>query len=207
VGAQFQVASADGSLAYYTAAGSLYRYRAQTQAVEEIASAVLGVLGASADGKSVYYQDSAGLWLWREGSVTALATGPDAAASSDFPPSTGTSRVTADGSKLAFLSQAPLIDADNTDAETGLPDTELYLFDLEASPPLICVSCNPTGERPRGSALIPGALINGTTTVYRPRVLSADGRRLFFESEDSLAAADTDSRPDVYQWERGGEGD
>jgi len=62
----------------------------------------------------------------------------------------------------------------------------------------------PTG--PAGSASIPGALVNGTTTAYRPRALSADGRRVFFDSEDSLVGGDTNSRPDVYEWEAFGAG-
>jgi hypothetical protein len=41
---------------------------------------------------------------------------------------------------------------------------------------------------------------------YRPRSLSADGSRLFFESADALLAADTDKAQDVYQWQAKGSG-
>ena len=109
-----------------------------------------------------------------------------------------------------FLTAAEIPPFDNIDANTGEPDTEVY---LEGPPPgggpsrLVCVSCNPTGERPEGSATIPGALVNGSTAVYEPRVLSASGNRVFFESADDLALNDTNSRPDVYEWEAAGEGD
>lgn len=165
---------------------------------------VVGVLGASASADVVYYQDAAGLKRWQGGVTTTIAAGPDAAAPSNWPASTGTARVSADGQVLAFLSRAPL-GYDNTDAETGLPDTEVYVYEA-ATGALTCASCNPTGERPSGSSTIPGALVNGTTVVYRPRALSADGRRLFFDSADRLSGADTNSRADVYEWEASGEG-
>jgi len=166
---------------------------------------VVGVLGASASVDVVYYQDAAGLKRWQSGVTTTIVAGPDAAAPSNWPASTGTARVSADGEHLAFLSAAAIPPFDNTDADTGLPDTEVYLYDAAADS-LLCVSCNPTGERPAGSASIPGALVNGTTTAYRPRALSADGRRVFFDSEDSLVGGDTNSRPDVYEWEAFGAG-
>ncbi len=57
-----------------------------------------GVLGTSADGQVVYYQDATGLFVQREGaSATEIAPGPEAAQPSDYPPATGTSRVSADG--------------------------------------------------------------------------------------------------------------
>ncbi|HEX5983973.1 MAG TPA: hypothetical protein VFY69_07190, partial [Solirubrobacterales bacterium] len=68
-----------------------------------------------------------------------------------------------------------------------------------------------------GPSTIPGAIANGTapgsTFVYKPRVLSANGRRVFFDSADALVVGDSNSRPgtgagiaDVYEWEAGGEG-
>lgn len=206
--AEFQLASNDGSVAFFLKAQHLYRYATQTEAASDLtpAGGVTGVLGASADGAWVYYQDGGGLQLWHSGTSTQVAAGAGAAAPSDFPPATGTSRVSQDGGHLAFLSSAELTGYDNTDAESGLPDTELYLYDAGAGS-LTCASCNPTGERPRGSSTIPGAETNGTTTAYKPRVLSTDGRRLFFTSADRLVIADTDSRPDAYQWEAQGSGD
>jgi hypothetical protein len=206
--AGFETASADGSVAFLTVSGHLYRYLAATNTATDItpSGGVVGVLGASADGNQVYFQDSSGLELWDGGATRLVAAGANASLPSDYPPATGTARVSSDGRHLAFLSGAELDGHDNLDAGTGLPDSELYLYDSSGAGALICASCNPTGERPRGSASIPGAEVNGSTTLYRPRVLSADSRRLFFDSGDRLVVADTNSRPDVYQWEAQGEG-
>jgi len=122
----------------------------------------------------------------------------------------GTARVFADGTKLLFVSEARLTGFDNTDLNTGKADSEAYLYDASAAS-LTCVSCNPTNERPIGAATIPGAIANGTapgsTQAYKPRALSANGRRVFFDSADALAPTDTNSAtPDAYQWEAQGEG-
>lgn len=204
-GAVFQANSADSRFTFYTESSELYRYSADAEASTPIAAGVVGVLAVSADGSRVFYQDGSGLELWNEGAVHQIAAGGEATLPSDYPPATATVRLGAEGGVLAFLSAAAIGDYDNTDAETGLPDTEVYLYDTEAES-LLCASCNPSGERPGGSASIPGALVNGTTTAYRPRALSADGRRLFFESTDALVDGDTNSSTDVYEWEAAGEG-
>ena len=76
---------------------------------------------------------------------------------------------------------------------------------------LTCVSCNPTGERPEGSASIPGAVANGEGRRRHPGLqaagAAADGSRVFFESDDSLSPQDTNGRADVYEWEAAGAGD
>jgi hypothetical protein len=204
--AAFQVASADGAFAFYaTSGGALYRYSAQDGSRVQVAPAVDGVLGASAGGSVVYYQTPAGLYRWSGGTVTEVAAGADAAAEGNWPPATGTARVSADGSALAFLSAAPLTGYDNTDQSTGQPDTQLFLWRAGAG--LVCVSCNPTNQRPIGPSSIPGAVANGSNRIYKPRSLVAGGRRLFFESDDSLVLSDTNVARDVYEWEAQGEGD
>jgi WD40-like Beta Propeller Repeat len=68
-----------------------------------------------------------------------------------------TARVSPDGNYLAFMSNRPLTGYDNTDVYEeeveGKPvrhaDEEVFLFDYGAES-LTCVSCNPTGARPRG---------------------------------------------------------
>lgn len=206
-GAVFQAGSADGRIVVYTESGHLYRYDETGELATDLtpAGGVAGVLAVSADGAYVYYQDASGLQAWHQGGVHQIAAGGGVTVPSDHPPATATARLSADGTVLAFLSTASLGGFDNVDADTGLPDVEVYRYD-DISGSLLCASCNPTGERPAGSASIPGALVNGTTTAYRPRALSADGRRLFFDSGDSLVPGDTDSSPDVYQWEAPGTG-
>jgi hypothetical protein len=207
VGAAFQADSADSRFIFYIESGKLYRYDADSQAATDLTPSgdVVGVLAVAPDGSRAYYQDGSGLELWHEGAVRQIAPGSDATLASDYPPATATVRIGAGGRVIAFLSAASIGGYDNTDVATGLPDTEVYLYESESGA-LVCASCNPTGERPRGSASIPGALVNGTTTAYRPRALSADGRRLFFESAEALVDTDTDSSIDVYEWEAPGEG-
>lgn len=210
-GGAFQIASADGSVAFFTKAGHLYRFTAAGKAATDLtpAGGVLGVLGASADGGYVYFQDAAGLELWHGSATTPVAeNGPETTLASDYPPDSATARVSPDGLHLAFLSKAALSEFDNIDANTKQPDAELYVYAAAAGggPSLICASCNPTGERPEGSAAIPGVLVNGSTRAYRPRALSADGSRLFFESGDGISDKDTNGRTDVYEWEANGAG-
>jgi hypothetical protein len=208
-GGAFQAASADGSLAFFVeeVSGSehLFRYVASTEAKTDLtpSGGVTGVLGVSADGSTVYYQDATGIHKWASG-TTLVASGAEAAKPSDFLGAEGTSRVSPDGSHLAFLSTKELAGFDNGTR------AELYLY----GPPvgggaaqLVCASCNPSGAKAAGFASIPGIQANGTTLAYRPRALSADGHRAFFDSTDKLAFSDTDEEPDVYQWEAYGEGD
>lgn len=206
-GGAFQTASSDGSVAYFTKGGHLYRFDVNTEATTDLtpSGGVEGVLGASDKGSHVYYLATAGLMLWHDGTTVEVAATADAG---NYPPTTGTARVTADGRHLAFLASASLTGYDNDG------HTEVFVY---GPPPgggastLQCASCNPTGERPLGASSIPGAIATGTgsaaTQVYKPRALTADGSRVFFDSEDALVVQDTDSAPDVYQWEaRGADG-
>jgi hypothetical protein len=209
-GGAFETAAANGSVAFFSKEGHLFRYVAATNTATDLTAPgaeVLGVLGASADGSRVYYGSAAGVELRREGTTTELAAGATAAAAANYPPATGTARVTPDGSHLAFLSSAELTGYENF----GFQEVFLY-----GPPPgggaatLTCASCNPTGERPNGAASIPGAVANGTgstaTRVYKPRALTDDGSRVFFDSSDVLAGQDSNLRPDVYEWEASGIG-
>jgi hypothetical protein len=215
-GGTFEAATSDGAVVFFSKEISpgdvhLYRYLVATATATDLTPGgeVEGVLAASGDGAGVYYLAATGLYAWHEGTTTQIAPGADAATEDSYPPATGTAHLDAAGTHLAFLSDEELTGYDNGDAETGLPDTELYLYGPPpggGAPTLACVSCNPTGERPRGSTSIPGAIANGSLLAYRPRVLAAGGQRLFFDSADRLAIADTDSRPDVYEWEAEGEG-
>jgi hypothetical protein len=227
-GGSFQLASADGSLAYFTKAGELHRYEASPNTATKLTSTadVEGVLGAAADGSSLYYLRPSGLYRCAAAN-TAAANGCDsaikiaaAASSSNYPPATGIARVTDDGTKLLFASSAPLEDHaantyDNTDLISGQLDSQLYLYNAAVG--LTCVSCNPTNGRPIGPSSVPGAIANGSdataTIAYKPRVLSADGKRVFFNSRDALALTDTNTEgsggggvSDAYQWEAQGAG-
>ena len=122
-------------------------------------------------------------------------------------------RVSADGEHAAFISSAPLTGYDNTDARSGEADNEVFLYDAGPGE-LRCASCNPGGGRPGGRDVggkfnpvwVAARLPAAENSLYASRVLSADGDRLFFEAADSLVPRDTNSRIDVYQWERAGSG-
>jgi hypothetical protein len=210
-GASFQTASADGSLAFFIEGGHLYRYTAAAGTVTDLTpgGGVLGVLGTSEDGSFVYFRTSAGLFLSRGATTTEISPEVDPRST---PPSTGDARVSADGHHLLFLSTAELTAYDNRNPTTGNPEQEAYLFTPSGTPGagLLCVSCNPTGERPIGAAGIPGAGPNGSGPFaqdsYKPRDLSADSKRVFFDSFDTLAIGDTNGDSDVYQWEASGAG-
>jgi hypothetical protein len=213
--ASFQAASTDGAVAFYLEAEHLHRYSTATHTAADLTPSgeVKGVLGTSADGAAVYFQDAAALKLWKEGTTTTVAPGPTAADPSAWPPPTGAARVSADGTKLLFPSKAKLSGYDNTDKVTAQPDTELFLYDATA-PLLKCISCRPSGARPIGPSTIPGAIHNGISLqAYKPRALSASAKRVFFTSQDALVSGDSNSNPtthtgvpDVYQWEAKGEG-
>lgn len=203
--ATFQAASADGSIAFFLAAGVLYRYVPASGTSEPIAGGVVGVLGINETGSVVYFQDAGGLRRWAGGITTMVAAGAEVATPSDYPPATGTARVSADGSRLAFLSKdsEALSGYDDRALGSGARVDEVYLFDGA----LRCLSCNPAGERPLGASSVPGAVANGTAVdAYRPRVLSASGNRVFFDTVDSLVPQDSNGASDVYEWEGFGEG-
>lgn len=211
-GATFETASSDGSVAFFTKGGHLWRYLAGTDTATDLtpSGGVVGVLGASASGSHVYFQDSSALKLWSGGTTTTVAPGAQAAAESDWPPTTGTSRVSADGTRLLFVSEASLTGYDNTDLANSEPDSQVFLYDATGAGTLTCVSCNPTLGRPVGPSSIPGSVSNGTapgsTNSHKPRSLSANGRRVFFDSRDALVITDTNNATDVYEWEGQGEG-
>jgi hypothetical protein len=224
-GGSFELASSDGSIAYFSKGGDLYRYGAVANTATKLTSSadVQGVLGAASNGANLYYLRSGGLYRCAAAN-TASASGCDGATkiaatanASDYRPAIGTSRVTADGTKLLFVSTTPLEDHnantyDNTDLVTGEADSEVYLYD--ASIGIICVSCNPTNGRPIGPSSIPGAIKNGAgLRAYKPRVLVDRGKRVFFDSGDAIVPSDTNTFgaggagvPDPYQWEAQGEG-
>jgi hypothetical protein len=207
-GGSFETASANGSVAFFSKGAHLWRYLASADTATDLtpAGGVLGVLGASTDGSYLYYLAADGLYLNHGATTTKVAATADA---SNYPPSNGSARVSADGTHLLFLSSASLTGYDNSDQKTGLPDTEVFLYSAAGAGQLRCVSCRPRGTRPIGPSTIPGSLPNGkqqgATNSYKPRVLSVDGSRVFFDSLDAVVNGDSNGEPDVYQWEAQGQ--
>jgi hypothetical protein len=248
----------------------LYLYKTKNEALIDLTynpgevngAEVMGVLGASEDGKRVYFaangdldgsggQATAGnckgspeagagqcsLYLleeapsgdWETRFIARLdATGDEA--KSDGLDWTGhggvinqyerSALVSADGATLLFRSQRQLTDYDNE----GVP--ELYRYEVGDGPPS-CVSCNPTGEAPSEAPRLGSINLTAQKPQTDPlfllsRNLSADGKRVFFETADALVAGDTNGRikceeegssqgkspscQDVYEWEARGTG-
>ncbi len=145
-------------------------------------------------------------------------------------------RVSADGKTLLFRSKRKLTAYNNQGAICASdindkvvlpgPCAEIYRYNIDDG--LRCVSCNPTGAPPSWPARLtqfaPGNGVPNITTSARLRNLSADGKRIFFESADKLVAADTNGDSgcpqvrvaasggrtpaclDVYEWEADGSG-
>jgi len=240
----FRAASSDGSRALYTVGGGLFEAEVGEEAAtsSQIAGEVEGFVGASEDAELVYFLsredlDAGGaavagkpnLYLYRSegGTFTFVATlaaddareAPNATEEAPIltpvalPPYNRSSRVAPDGLHAAFTSSAPLTGYDNTDQQSGEADAEVFLYDA-TSEELHCVSCNPSGARPRGvdagvaplsfwaAAKIPGWY----NQAHGPRALSEDGDRLYFEAIDPLSPQDTNGVQDVYQWQAPGSG-
>ncbi len=248
-GGAFQTASVDGSKAFVLGGGELSEFNLESEVSAPLASGVLGVIGASEDGSSVYFVSTAvltgeeengqgagaeagepNLYVSHAGSTTFIA----ALSGKDLPDlgdgnaylNEMTSRVSPDGSWLAFMSQRSLTGYDNRDALSGVPDEEVYLYHASVGGEggtLSCASCNPTGARPHGieyghlefgngslgaggshiweksqwlAAYVPG----WTSAYYQSRYLSDSGR-LFFNSSDALVPQDTNNAEDVYEYE------
>ncbi len=147
-----------------------------------------------------------------------LATAVPSALS--YEPFKKSSRVSPDGRQIVFMSNAPLTGYDNTDVQNGEAIGEVFAYDATAGGGegrLRCVSCNPTGQRPRGRNLMveghfsnvwAAAMVPGyATELYGSRVISDDGKRVYFNAYEPLVSRDTNGRGDVYQWEALGSGD
>ena len=111
------------------------------------------------------------------------------------------SRVSADGTKLLITSKAKLTTYDNADRY------EIYLYG--ATEPLSttnprCLSCSSMGS----AAIYETYLASHGQTAPSPpnptitRNLSAEGTRVFFQTEEALLPRATDGQMNVYEWER-----
>jgi hypothetical protein len=129
------------------------------------------------------------------------------------------SRVSSDGRTLMFTSRGSVTGYDNfgagndcTEDERSAPCNEVYVYDAVTGR-VTCVSCNPSGAPATSDALLyhreDPVFIRPSDIMYPqdlPRNLSADGSRVFFETEEALLPQDTNGAMDVYEWEREGAG-
>lgn len=206
--------------------GGLYGYNTKTKTltvldpVESGEVGFQGVVGFSDDGRSLYFVASgvlktsleghgagpisggSNLYVFRGGALGFVATlsGSDEGDWSRI--ITGrSSAVTPDGKDVVFTSVLPLTEYENIDLNTGKADSEVFMYDSDRAE-LLCLSCKQTNAAPIGASTVPSWI----SSSYNPNYLSSDGSRVFFNSEDSLAADDTNHQQDVYEWERAGVG-
>ncbi len=228
--AVFGASCIEQSLGGWTLEGNdLYEYDVPTgkltdltvdgNASDPLGADVQGVVGASEDGEYVYFVADGvlangavggqpNLYLSHGGVTTFIATlspnddhvqPSDNGEVGDWRPGLGrrTADVTPDGHSIVFMSQNSL---------TGYPNEgswEVYVYDAEGGK-LSCVSCDPNGEPPPIHVLAASYLPFSESLTYQPRVISEDGSRVFFGSQEPLVAHDTNGLTDVYEWEREG---
>jgi hypothetical protein len=113
--------------------------------------------------------------------------------------------VSDDGRTLMFTSSASPAGYDNAG------HVELYVYRWGSSGGrLTCASCNPSGAPATSDAWLwmheQGVEGFGTlqpfTPEQTPRFMSADGGRVFFESEEQLVRQDANGEMNVYEWEQ-----
>ena len=262
--ARFLGATPDGRYAFYQEGEALYRYDLDTEGEAPVAltvpaAGVLGTLGFSEDGRSVYFAatevlaananpegekastgiNKASLYEWHQQGAEPPITTFVASLSSkaeefgdegdwrdrlgaDFPSLQKSARVTPDGQTLLFTSRNALTGYNSGSCVRGTESCqEVFRYRpaqgaIAAS--LICASCNPSGSEGISDPLLAGegAGLTGRDEPYLTRNLSADGQRVFFQTNDALLPADTDNDAllpadtdngtDVYEWEAEGSG-
>jgi hypothetical protein len=232
----FRGASADGTRAFFTSpaqltpdattgashgGSDLYEYRlggGLTDLTVDHGDAnganVLGVMGLSDDGSSIYFvatgrldgQGVAGqpnLYLHRDGDpVRFVATLSDGDAgdwdkqNKNLP--TTSSQVTPNGDHAVFISREPTLQPQESLTPT------IYEYGVDTG--LTCVSCNPSGAAPTVASSVPGrdlVAFGQPLGLRERRSITDDGSRVFFDSPEALVPQDTNGRSDVYVYEDG----
>jgi hypothetical protein len=206
----------------------LYRFDADARHLEDITTGtpeganLIGTLGVSDDGSYAYLVATEALapgaivgqnnlYVWHSGTTSLVATleTNDAddwreQSTTNPGPSGGqrASRVNPAGTDAIFISRNALTGYDTA------AQPEIYHFDYPTRS-LVCVSCNPTRERASSATFLAlSADKNGPQPLEQvlARNLTADGRNVFFSSEEALVPEDTNGRMDVYEWTQEGIG-
>jgi len=188
---------------------------------------VAGVLGMGQSGEDIYFVASGALAAGASEApqkeinlyaihgevtefITELASGEEKDGADWIPRSripggsrlTHASRVSSDGQVLLFSSSRQLTAYRNRGV------TELYLH--RPGEAIHCISCDPSGAPPQGTAglqeIPPPGFAPERNYAFLTRNLSADGRRVIFDTADRLVASDENDVNDVYEWEQKGEG-
>jgi hypothetical protein len=103
--------------------------------------------------------------------------------------------VTPSGKHIAFASTESLTGYDNNDSVTGQPHLEVFKFTFGGG--VECTSCRNDRTKPTGDASLPEG-INGRT-----RVMSDDGRRVFFHSTDMVVPQASSGLQQLFEYANG----
>ena len=174
---KFQTATSDGSIAYFTN-GDLYAYEVGDAHSSDLTPGVpvQRVVGTSENGEYIYYVTTSGEFMLWHNGVTTAIA----------PSSASRAEVTPDGHSAVF--------AGASHEASGI----ISVYDADTGR-TYCASCGSGGDDGR----LP---MTNHENVYQPRWISADGSRVFFDSEQALVPQDTDGKADAYEWERPGAG-
>lgn len=199
---------------------SLYRYDVASGRLTDLTVAagparVLGVMGSSEDGRTVYFgassqlvpgegvEGDANLYRWHDdgtadGAITFVATigSTDdtqgyqlvnwATGTQTIPPRS----ISSDGRYVGFVANRPLAGSDTGDT------TQIYRYDAQQDD-IVCVSCAPDGSAATGSSEF-----RQTNRADQYRVLTDDGA-IAFQTEQGLDPADVNGVRDVYLYTGG----
>lgn len=194
----YEYNSETGELEDLTPAGNLGLYG--SSGVSDSGAYLYLVAEASLNGEGV--PGSPNLYVLHEGMFRFIAT-LDPSNESDWRPEFWTSRVSASGQYFAFNSTLSFTGYDNRDAVTGGLDDEIYIYDASTSS-LHCVSCDPSGARPTGSASIDHAETTSLLGMpnYLQRQLVDDGH-VFFNTASALVGGAANGKTNVYEYFEG----
>jgi hypothetical protein len=129
-------------------------------------------------------------------------------------------QLSANGQSLVLMSNRQLTGYQNinrhsecsTGERTTHSCTEIYVFNAQSNK-IACASCAPTGTPPIEARDAPNQ--NGRATylpgdfgsiTHTRRLISADGDRIFYNSDQPLSPQDKNGVQDVYEWEAPGTG-
>jgi hypothetical protein len=221
-GVRFLAANAAGSEALFLAEdSSIRRYDVASGAVEPASEDRVNFIGASESLDYIYFTrdgnavgdpsvvpfNSDGLYLWHDGAVRLIAVVgqkseslPHDFRNPDMRAVGSVSSVSPDGRTLAFVTAGAVNGADTND---GHP---LYVYDAGADR-LSCLAC-PGTESPGSKTALYGSANYAQNTTYAHALgnrnnISADGKRVFFQTAASLIPQDSNGKIDVYAWENG----
>jgi DNA-binding beta-propeller fold protein YncE len=228
--ADFLGASADGRFAFIFAqdltddsspgARNLYRYDVDARQLTLLVANVDRTSSArrfevSSDGTTFYFLSSevlapgailtqGNMYVWRAGQGVALIATLDSSLPETLPYSW---RASPNGRYFAFAAHSRLTEYDNSSAtacpqgiegEPGGACREIYRYDANTGT-LTCVSCRRDGARSIGNARI-GTEKPDIGGPYYARAVLDDGR-VFFDTPNPIAASDTNSKRDVYEFD------